>query len=510
MKNKFSILLLILITFLLVICNFIWLKIDTRPPHWDFAVHLSSILTYFNYFDHKEISNLITHYSYYPPLSYYLTALTYRFFRINEDIAVLSLTPYLIILIFSTYKIGQTLKNNKLGILMVISLIGMPFLMSQTREYQLDFPLTAMVALNIYLFLKTDIFRNRKFSIIFGCTSGLAMLTKWTYLPFFVGIIIVSFIFDDKKNYLTKLKNIAILFLIILAISGPWYINNLSHIKASFNKNITITMNEHAPSILSKESLLWYINSLYIDHLRFPLSTLTIIGLIYLIKNWRKSKKIIQFLFISLFYLLVMTMYRYKDARFIEPLTPILVLLICFWIIEIKNFLFRTTLIILVICLSIFNYYSSTFGLIRLPYVLETKLFNRDVLWYKQYGYIFGPPRNEKWHLKEIIREVGSSSKKALFILSEDKMFLNIFNVRYYGRLYTKYLFIDAIIENGKCKNLVYDYDFIAINDNLDGRQILACKLILKDYYEKNKYLLPDNSVVIIFKKLDSFNKLLN
>lgn len=502
MKNKFYILLLILISFSLIVCNFIWLKIDTRPPHWDFAWHLSNVLIYLNLLDKKQIFNMIVQYHYFPPLSYYLTIIAYKFFGISEDIAVLSLTPYLIILIFSIYKIGQTLKNNKLGILMVISLIGMPFLMSQTREYQLDFPLTAMVALNLYLFLKTNLFKDRRFSFIFGCTSGLAMLIKWTYLIFFIGMIIASFIFENKKNYIVKLKNVMIVFIILLVISGPWYISNLSNLKVSFSEVSTNGIKEHDPKILSKESFLWYANSLYKDHLRFPFLILSIIGLIYIIKNWKKSRKTMQLLLISLFYLLIMTMFRNKDARFIEPLTPILIILACFWIIELKKSLTRNVLIVFLIFLSAFNYYSSSFGFMELPDVLESRLFNLDIVWYKQYGYTVGVPESENWHLKETIFKIRDSTKGVLFILNQDKMFLNRLNIDYYRDLYAKNIPIDVIIGKDECvNNLGHDYSYIVINDDSKGKLTFTCNISLNNYNQDKEFLLPDNSRITILKE---------
>ncbi|MCR4313017.1 MAG: glycosyltransferase family 39 protein [Candidatus Roizmanbacteria bacterium] len=508
MKNKFYILLTALIFFILTICNFIWLKIDIRPPHWDFAIHLSNIFDYFDLLEKNEIISLITYFNYhppqfnnyYPPLSYYLTISTYKLFGIGEDIAVLSLTPFLAIIIFSIYKIGQTLKNNKLGFLMVVSLVGMPFLMSQTREYQLDFPLTAMVSLNLYLFLKTNLFKNRKFSIIFGLVSGLAMLTKWTYSIFFIGILITGMVFVKKKNSFIIFKNYLIVFVMMLIISGPWYINNLPVLKQTLGKNITIAINEHDPNILTKESSLWYANSIYKDHLRFPLLIFNVVGLIYLIKDRKKLSKILQLTFISLFYLLIMTLYRNKDPRFIEPLTPIFSIFACFWILELKNSFFRKILIISLILLSAFNYYSASFGFVKLPIVLESRFLGKNIIWFKQYGYTLGPPKKENWHLKEIFNEMTGVSKRTLFLVNEDKMFLNIFNILYYQRLFSKYL-IGINVGDGRCKNTMINYYYLVVNDIPESKLLNECKIISNNFYKNKEFYLPDNSVVVIFKK---------
>ncbi len=502
MKINFHTILVILISFLLIIGNFVWLRIDTRPPHWDFAMHLLNTLSYLKYFDNKQIFNLLTYYHYYPPLSYYLTTLVYKFFLISEDVAVLSLTPYLIILIFSTYKIGQMLKNSKLGVLMVVLLAGMPFLMSQTREYQLDFPLTAMVTLNLCVFLKTDLLKNKKFSFFFGCFSGLAFLTKWTYLGFFVGMVVSSFIFDSKKNYFIKSKNIIIIIILVLLISGPWYLSNLHNLKNSFDRNVITAIEENDPNVLSIGSLLWYTNSLYRQHLRFPLLILSLIGLFFYFTNWKKYKKITLLLFIAFFYLFIMTLFRNKDARFIEPLTIIFVILVSFWVVELKNHLIRNFLIFFLILLSTFNYYISSFGFMDLPDNLESRLFNVNMVWYLQHGYTLGPPQKEKWYVKDVVDEMVGFSERAWFIFSQDKMFFNRNNIEYYRKLSAKNTYINTTIGKNECgNNFPHDYDYIIINDDVKNRITTDCRVVLKDFYKKKEFFLPDNSRLTIFDK---------
>ncbi|MBU1864558.1 MAG: glycosyltransferase family 39 protein, partial [Candidatus Omnitrophica bacterium] len=63
--------------------------------------------------------------------------------------AKLSLMPYLIILLLSTYLIGRTLFSDFVGLLAMFLLYMYPLIFESFRQFQLDSPLTAMVALSI-------------------------------------------------------------------------------------------------------------------------------------------------------------------------------------------------------------------------------------------------------------------------------------------------------------------------------------------------------------------------
>src|SRR3990167_7705544 len=229
---------------LLVAFNIIWLKIDIRPPHWDFAIHLINTLSYLDFLRNIDFKNLLFGYFYYPPFVYYLTSFTFLIFAIHEDIAVLSLTPFLIILIYFTFKLGKLFYGKKTGLLSVVGLIGMSFLMSLTREYLLDFPLTAMVVMNAYFFFRSRFFTDKKYSLLFAIGSGLGMLTKWTYVIFLAGAIFLFFLDFIRSRHAEKLVNFALMLIILFYIAGPWYMGNLTNIKNDLVGNVEIAITE--------------------------------------------------------------------------------------------------------------------------------------------------------------------------------------------------------------------------------------------------------------------------
>ena len=497
-----KIIILIITSFILL--NIIWLKNDTIPPHFDAAIHLSNVMDYSSFLKSGQLLRFIGHYSYYPPLAYWITSFFFLIFGVSADIGVISLSFFLVIMIISAYLIGKEIKDERFGLILIISMIGLPFLMSQTREYQLDFPLTGLLILNIYLFFKSDFLKIRSFAFWFAIVSGLAFLTKWTYLPFFAFMMIYAILTARKKDRKMILDNVIFVFLVTYLVAGWWYIKNFTNIRSDFLSNIRIAIKEKDPSIFSLGSLVFYPISLLTNHLRLLLSVLFAVS--FWIIRKINNKKISFLLYISGFYLVVMTFFINKDHRFIEPITPLLVFIIAFALVNIKNHFYRNTAIIIFVFISVFNFTTVTFNLNLFPQSVDIKLFKLVIPVYKSWGYTVGPPKNENWHVEDIINKY-SSYKKVLVIIPEDKMFFNYANFSYFGKLYSPQTVIKAIIFNKKqaiCSPEFDNFDIIV----LDGNQIylsffynICCSKKSAFTIAEPSFFLPDMSRVWIFKK---------
>ena len=242
------------------IINWIWLLKDTVPPKWDQSGHFIESLKIYDIFTHPSLDifqRLAEVSDYYPPFFQMCATPLYALFGKSADVAVMTNILFLAILLFSVYGIGKKLYNQKIGFLAAIFISFYPAVYSMTRTYLMDFALVAMVALSIYLLLKTDDFTNTKYSIFFGISLGLGMLTKWSF-AFFISPAILFIILDilikfidieriklDTKSYLInsfkilfnskRTKNLIILSLIGLLIMSFWYLPNFT----SFTQKLT-------------------------------------------------------------------------------------------------------------------------------------------------------------------------------------------------------------------------------------------------------------------------------
>jgi 4-amino-4-deoxy-L-arabinose transferase-like glycosyltransferase len=225
--------------------------LDSEPPKWDEAVHLRDSLVFYNILTNpsqinleiiKDIMNKSERYpllrpsGYYPPLVAVLTSPLYSIFGTSQRVATMSNTVFLPILVFSTYEIGTLVFNRNTGLLASFIILLSPIVLEHSVIYYLDLPLTAMVALCVFIILRSDYFRNRTLSIISGLSFGLGMLTKWTLLFFVLGPIVCSaltaFNLEGTKEkdpkepfYLRKtLMNMALFTFTSIATFGPYYL----------------------------------------------------------------------------------------------------------------------------------------------------------------------------------------------------------------------------------------------------------------------------------------------
>ncbi|OGK31880.1 hypothetical protein A3F57_04010 [Candidatus Roizmanbacteria bacterium RIFCSPHIGHO2_12_FULL_36_11] len=504
---------IILLLSILIISNFIWLKLDTQPPHWDFAVHLSYSMNYLDSLKNFDLKQFFLGYSYWPPLTYYITDLFFLIFGINERVAVLSLTPFLVIMVVSIFKLGDLLGGKKLGWLSLIVLIGIPSLMSQAREYLLDLPLTAMFMLNTYLFLKSDFFSNQKYSVLFGITSGLGLLTKWSYGIFLAGFFLLIGLRFLKKTKQENWINLMTVLFFIASISGPWYSSNFFTRKDILLRQIIEAIKERGEPIFSVGSSLYFYHfySLYFVHFRFPLTVFLVIGLAYLLFNLKKNVKTGLVLFVASFYFAVLSVYPIKDPRYVEPITPLLVIIISLWVVKIKGKLLRRFLLTALIGVSIFNYISSTFGIRQIPETLEFNIFNKPILFYQQKGYTQGPPVQEDWRISKLVKKIAQdikisaenkTSARVIALIHKDKMFYNKYTFGYYARLYfPRTVQLQTFeLKNRDCQDVYQSYpDYLIINlETLSSLQ--QCLKYFKDYEEIGNNILPDKTRVVSLK----------
>ncbi len=216
--------------FLLSIClfhainNFIVLSRDRLPLLWEMNDLFIFSLRCLEQIQACQVLPLDPSY---PPLLFYLTTPLLFIFGRTPDIAAMTNSLFLSILIFATYGIGKEIKNRTCGIMSAFIVSTFPIVFAFSRMYWFPIPVAAMTALSVFILIKTDGFQNRKNSIILGIVLGLAMLTKWTFPAYFLPPFSLYLIwsFKEKSIYKTRTKiiNLSIITLITVSIAFIWY-----------------------------------------------------------------------------------------------------------------------------------------------------------------------------------------------------------------------------------------------------------------------------------------------
>ncbi len=107
----------------------------------DHARHLGDSLFYKETFTLADPIQYLEGYVYYPPFMYWVTDVFYAVLGTDFWVAIFSNVVFIAILVFSTYGIGKTLWNPRVGLLAALFTVTTPLFVSQFKEYMLDAPL---------------------------------------------------------------------------------------------------------------------------------------------------------------------------------------------------------------------------------------------------------------------------------------------------------------------------------------------------------------------------------
>jgi hypothetical protein len=337
---------------------------------------------------------------YYPPLYHSVVAAFYTLFGTSPDVGRLANLPATIILMGATFAIGRTVLPPLAAALAAVLVGFYPILIWISREAVIDYWLTGVVTLAVWLLLRTEDFAKRRESVAFGVICGLGLLTKTTF-PAFVGL---PSLWAARKNH----RNAAIAACIALTIAAYWYIPQWDNLKNFYLFNSSSGASEGDPPLVSLQALLFYPRAMEGYQLFLPLFILFILGAIRLARNWNPAWMPIVLWIASGWIGLVLM--QNKDPKYTAPLLPAVAL--------ITAYLFerRTRLVALLLPFLVFQHYLVSFGIRQLP---DAVVLAKGVegphtwnwnLYTQQYYGIWGKPVREDWRIDYVLDKVSSDT----------------------------------------------------------------------------------------------------
>ena len=158
---------------------------------------------------------------YQPPLGFWLMALSYLIFGVNE----FSARFFSALLGFASlgllYHIGSQLFNKRVGFLSSLMLGTSVWFVIRARSANLDAILVFFILLNFFLVLK--VWTNRKYLFLLAFSFACLLLIKY-WIGLGIGPIVLYFLIKDRKKI--KRKDALLAFLIFLIFSLPFYLIN--------------------------------------------------------------------------------------------------------------------------------------------------------------------------------------------------------------------------------------------------------------------------------------------
>jgi 4-amino-4-deoxy-L-arabinose transferase-like glycosyltransferase len=413
---------LVLLAVAVAAADVVWRGIETRPPHWDMARHLLTSLQYRGLLDSGEWFGFLTNYYYYPPLLYWLTQPLYAALGTDVQVAVVTNCVFILVLVLSLYGIGVELHDRRSGRLAAMFALSLPFVVSQFKEYQVDAPLTAMVALALFALIRAREFSDVRASYAFGVVAGLGLLTKWTFAIVMAAPLAYALLVAVRARHPRPVRPVLGALAVTLVIAGPWYASNVLHLGRDLLENAYAAgAREGDPALASFESLIWYPTRLVQEHLYLVPTLLFIGGLL----RWNRRNLYPLLLVVGL--IVEFTLLENKDARYIMPAMVGIAIIATSWLPR------RRWIGPALLAYTVVAFEAISFGNPLLPPEVDVGPVDA----FAQHGYIIGAPTHEDWHLQEAVAQVaarwpgGTVSYAGL-----DTIWCNPWDVRYYAAKY--------------------------------------------------------------------------
>ncbi len=222
---------------------------------------------------------------------------------------------------------------------------------------------STFIVWTILFLIKSNLFQNKKYSILFGLFFGLGLLIRWIIILYIFAPLIYILFLLLKKHLLKKkiLSNMGLAFLLTITISFYPYLQNYYWI---FNYFRDVSVGSPVWQALPQSET----NPLSLYSLTFYLNTFAQLGILFFILiisgfilASRKSK-LKPILLVVIFGYIFSVLAPIKGERYIIPIFPYLAILSASVFDHIKSKKFKIILVALTISLAFISFLGSVWG----------------------------------------------------------------------------------------------------------------------------------------------------
>jgi hypothetical protein len=244
----------------------IWVSIDRRPPEWDHANHLERAVDCYRILSEPgrgRLREILEATAFYPPVTTCAAGLLYFLFPVAPLTAQVVMLGFLALGVVSVFLLGRRLLDTGAGLLAAFLLSTAPFVVFSLTNFHLDLPLTGMVAFSLYLLMRTEDFSRTGWSLAFGITAGIGMLTKPPFvvylLPPLLWVVWRTARFRQEGGRTARLGRLAAALVAATALALPWYGPRLIGLPLQLmNRSFKNAAIEQKAATFSPEGILHY------------------------------------------------------------------------------------------------------------------------------------------------------------------------------------------------------------------------------------------------------------
>lgn len=349
-------------TFIALTCW--WLTQDRSIPIYDAGAHLETAIEYHRMIEAGNLLGPLKAVSVYPILAHIVGALAMFVGGVNLTSPIVGENLIFIpLLALGCYQTGRLLFGKLAGTLAVLFVLGSPLVISLFHVFMLDGPLTAMVAVSIWLVLASEDFSRPGVSALAGLAVGLGFNVKSQFAQFLIGLILVVLLHGGWRNW----RGFAIFCVVVLVVGSPWYFvhfSELSYMLKVASSSVGAPPG-NVPPLLSIVNFTWYFWSVLNTQVLLPLFLLAVAGTLWTITAVARSRgaqaRRLEFLGGAFLAWLTVTLTAHHDIRYGLPLLAYVAVIATGWIACVRPSIRRLACAVLVLAV-VANTLAITFG----------------------------------------------------------------------------------------------------------------------------------------------------
>ncbi len=220
-------LLLAALVAVLVVVTAVWVSIDHRPPESDHANHLERALRCYRVVADgapHPLQTILLESSFYPPLVPCLAGFLYFLAPVAPLTAQAVMLAFLALGIAALYGLGRDLWNVETGLWAAFFFATAPFVVFSLTNFQLDLPQASMVAVTLWVVIRSDGFARGPWCLVLGVILGLGMLTKPPFPTYVLPAVLWS-AWSATRSPDRRRRMVRLVFALAIgaALALPWY-----------------------------------------------------------------------------------------------------------------------------------------------------------------------------------------------------------------------------------------------------------------------------------------------
>lgn len=320
-----------------------------------------------------------------PLITYIMKFMLFLFGKEYYDLIVVFVNYiFFLIPLYFTYKIAQETCSKETGTIAMLLFAFAPAVYGLSRQYgHQDYHLMAAITFNIYSLIKSNNFKDSKWSVLYGLSVGIGLIIKDAFLAyFFVPFIYSAFIGLKEKPDRYKIINIITAIFIGTLVSCHHYFRDFIILKILYEP-----VNE--PSSLFEYSNFRVITAgLWEELLSPPIFVAFMAGLILFISKYKGKHKNLLLIWFAVPWSIIVLMPHHKLSEYSMGLVPFMAIVGAFFIVSIKNSLIKRTVIVSFIFIAMIQYISFSYGIFGSLFDFSFTYEDKKIVYYDYNNYL--------------------------------------------------------------------------------------------------------------------------